>query len=126
MDNYTMTFYCHDCLSIPPDPRMRQKDLEQQVLQLMQEHRLELVDFNLTQNYHTYPGYERRAADHKTLVEMRLYLTRFDLRSRDAIYNRCLNALQNGELSLSGLEEKDTEGYPVIFIFDNKDQSAAS
>lgn len=125
MDNYTMTFYCRDCLVISPDPRMRQRQVQRQVLERMEDHKLELVDFNLTENYHTYPGYASRAGNHKTLVEIRLDLSRYDLKSRESIYDRCLNALQHGELYLSDIDENQGQP-PAILIFDMKNQAAAS
>lgn len=125
MDNYTMTFYCRDCLVVPPDPRMRHRQVQRQVLERMLEHKLELVDFNRTDYLHTYPGYDKRGDRYKTLVEIRLDLSRFDLRSREAIFNRCLNALQHDELHLAQNGDAETDA-DNIFVFDMKNQAAAS
>ncbi|MFP9115289.1 hypothetical protein ACLI1A_15235 [Flavobacterium sp. RHBU_3] len=128
MDNYTMTFYCKDCLTIPADPRMRMREVQRQVMDKMQGRKLELVDFNLTENYHTYPGYSSRGTAYKTLIEIRLDLSRADFKSRDAIYNRCLSALLQDELYLSDFADETLQnGDPYhIFIFDMKNQAAAS
>lgn len=128
MDNYTMTFYCRDCLVVPPDPRMRVREVQTQVLNKMTQHKLELVDFNLTQNYQISPGYHDRGAGYKTMVEIRLDLNRADLRSREAIYNRCLNALLHGDLYLTDfIDETPSGGKPYhIFVFDKKSQAQAS
>ncbi len=129
MYNYTMTFYCRDCLTIPDDGRLRRKHLLVQVLEKLLQHRLELVDFNLTKNYHTYPEYPTRGGKHKTLVEIRLDLNRSDLKSRETIYNRCLDAMQHDELYLSeyaDIESNNPNTPENIFVFDMKTQSKAS
>lgn len=122
MSNYTMTFYCRDCLAVPEEPRFRQRHVQEQVLEKLEAHKLDLVDFNLTENYHTYPEYPTRGK-HKTLVEIRLDLNRMDLRSRDAIYHRCLEAMRSDELYLSDYSETESESKNTpenLFVFDMK------
>lgn len=126
MSNYTMTFYCRDCLAVPEESRFIQKKVREQVLDKMQQHKLELVDFNLTENYQHYPEYPTRGR-HKTLVEIKLELSRADLKSRDSIYNRCLVALQHDEVYLSdytdGTEDSPTQN---VLVFDMKNHAQAS
>lgn len=120
MSNYTMTFYCRDCLAIPEDAGMRQRHVREQVLDKMQQRKLELVDFNLTENYQDYPEHSSRG-NHRTLVEIKLDLTRMDLRSRDAIFIRCLNALQQDEVFLSDFTDGNEDSREQsVLIFDMK------
>ena len=127
MSNYTMTFYCRDCLAVSQENRLRQKQACKQVLEKMRQHELELVDFNLTENYSMYPEYLTRGRL-KTLVEIKLDLDRGDLSTRDSIYNRCLNALQRDELYLSDYTDAGNEDAvpQSILIFDMKSQAQAS
>lgn len=126
MSNYTMTFYCRDCLAVPEEPQIRNKLVKEQVLDKLQEHKLELVDFNLTENYQTYPEYPTRGR-HKTLVEIRLELSRADLRSRDAIYHRCLEAMRHDELYLADYTDGSAESPKQnLLVFDMKSHRQAS
>lgn len=126
MSNYTMTFYCRDCLAIPEDVRMRQKHLREEVVDKMQTHKLELVDFNLTENYQHYPEYATRGR-HKTLVEIKLDLSRADMKTRESIYNRCFIALQQHEVELSEWTQHEEGKIPQsILVFDMKQQAQAS
>ena len=126
--DYTMTFYCEDCLSLPEDKRMREKQLQRQVLDKMEHGQLELVDFNRTENYSNSVGYDQRAK-HKTLVEIKLRLDRADLKSREAIYNKCFKALQQNELQLADYSDfdsnEDTDLKNVI-TFERKRHAEAS
>jgi len=126
MSNYTMTFYCRDCLAVPEETQLRQRMVQEQVLHKLQDHKLELVDFNLTENYQSYPEYPTRGK-HKTLVEIRLELTRMDLRSRDSIYHRCLDAMRRDELYLSDYTDGNAESPTQnMFVFDMKSDRQAS
>ncbi|MFL9845828.1 hypothetical protein [Flavobacterium rhizosphaerae] len=127
--DYTMTFYCKDCLSLPEDKRLRQNQVQQQVLEKMNNRQLELVDFNRTENYSNSVGYDERANDNKTLIEIKLQLDKRDLKSRDAIFNKCFVAMRQNELQLrdySGFEDKDNSGVQNIFVFERKKHAEAS
>ena len=129
MSNYTMTFYCRDCLAVPEETQLIKRRVQEQVLDKLEAHKLELVDFNLTENYDTYPEYHTRVGKHKTLVEIRLDLTRMDLRTRDSIYHRCLLAMRADELYLSDYSETGAESKnipPNLFVFDMKRHRDAS
>ncbi|MFP9098126.1 hypothetical protein ACLI09_03665 [Flavobacterium sp. RHBU_24] len=129
MSNYTMTFYCRDCLPVPDASQFRpHRNLHDRIRSLMGARKLELVDFNLTENYQTYPEYHSRGR-HKTIVEIRLDLNRMDLVSRESIYNRCLMAINNDELYLSDYSETGSEANAVpenLFVFDMKSHRDAS
>ena len=126
MSNYTMTFYCKECLTVPQQLRMRQKEVCGQVREKLIEHKLELIDFNLTENYNLYPASHKKSATLRTIVEIRLELSRNDLRSREDIYNRCLYALMHDEVTLSSDTVFDADApEPQLLVFDRKPHAAA-
>ncbi len=51
MHNYTMTFKYDGEFDLPNDEESREKEVSGMVLEKLEKHEFELVDFNLTQNY---------------------------------------------------------------------------
>lgn len=126
MSNYTMTFYCRDCLAIPEDAAAREQRLRDEVAEKMKARQLELVDFNLTEHYQHYPEYATRGK-HKTLVEIKLELSRAEMKTRESIFNRCFTALQQDEVELSEWTQHEDGKVPQsILVFDMKRQAQAS
>jgi hypothetical protein len=125
MDNYTVTFYCRDCINVPQEEQARQEEVCGKVLEKLLQHKLELVDFNLTENYDTYPESHKKSSSLRTIVEIKLDLTRSDLTSRDAIYNKCLYAMQQNKLYLSNNAQTGRHGEErQLLVFDMKHQAA--
>jgi hypothetical protein len=125
MDNYTVTFYCRECINIPQEENVRQDKVCGEVLDKLLQHKLELVDFNLTENYEMYPDSYKKSGTLRSIIEIKLDLSRNDLSSREAIYNKCLYAMQQNQLYLS----KDTEAglngsQRQLLVFDMKHQAA--
>ena len=124
MDTYTVTFYCKDCIAVSPKKEAKQ-EVCWQVLDKMVQHELELVDFNLTENYETYPDSYKKKGTLRTVVEIRLDLDLHDLQSRDSIYNKCLYAMQNDQLYLSEDIVQDVHGQErQLLVFDKKKHAA--
>lgn len=125
MDNYTVTFYCRDCINIPQEENVRQDKVCGEVLEKLVQHKLELVDFNLTENYETYPESFKKSAKLSTIVEIKVDLTRNDLTSRESIYNRCLFAMQQKQLRLTKESQAaDDRHQYLIFEPNRRSQSA--
>lgn len=121
-----MTFYCRDCLAIPEDAAAREQRLRDEVAEKMKARQLELVDFNLTEHYQHYPEYATRGK-HKTLVEIKLELSRAEMKTRESIFNRCFTALQQDEVELSEWTQHEDGKVPQsILVFDMKRQAQAS
>ncbi|MES2486697.1 MAG: hypothetical protein V4581_12220 [Bacteroidota bacterium] len=124
MDTYTVTFYCKDCLVVPAQKEAKQ-EVCWQVLDKMVQHELELVDFNLTENYETYPDSHKKKGTLRAVVEIRLDLERHDLQSRDSIYNKCLYAMQQNQLYLSEDIVQEIQGQErQLLVFDKKTHAA--
>ena len=96
MDNYTMTFKYDGYFDLPDDPEIRDREVPGMVLEKLQNGDFELVDFNLSENYN-----EGNAENyihshlHRSIVEIRLDLKMRELKSRRAIFERCLQALEH-------------------------------
>ncbi|KOS06445.1 hypothetical protein AM493_10665 [Flavobacterium akiainvivens] len=125
MDNYTVTFYCRDCINVPQEENVRQDKVCGEVLDKLLQHKLELVDFNLTENYDTYPDSHKKSSTLRTIIEIKLDLTRADLASREAIYNKCLYAMLQNKLYLSKDAQAGHNGQErQLLVFDMKHQAA--
>jgi len=125
MDSYTVTFYCKDCLVVPHDKEVKKEKVCVLVLDKLVQHELELVDFNLTENYETYPNTNKENTALRTVVEIRLDLDLSDLQSRDSIYNKCLYAMQQNQLYLSEDVVQDIKGQErQLLVFDKKKHAA--
>lgn len=109
MYNYTVTFVYDGDFDLPDEPEILYRKVPDMVLKKMEHHEFELVDFNLTQNYDD--GYAERYIDdpylHRSVLEIKLGLGREHLQSREAIYNRCLEAMRSGGLTLCRAYEND-------------------
>ena len=130
MDNYTMTFKYDGYFDLPDDPEIREREVPGMVLEKLQNGDFELVDFNLSENYN-----EENAENyidshlHRSIVEMRLDLKIKELKSREAIFERCLKALEQNELCLARAFENQNDRLGMlqsIIIFDMKDRCAVS
>lgn len=130
MDNYTVTFMYDGDLDIPNEPHERDKKVPHLILQKLQKHQFELIDFNLTQNYlEDYA--ETYITDpylHRCILEVKLNLTMQDLQTREGIYNRCLTEMQRGELKLCRAFENENTKLGMlqsIICFEVNRQNAA-
>ncbi len=126
MDNYTVTFYCRECINIPQEENVKQDEVCGQVLEKLVQHKLELVDFNLTENYEMYPESHKKSARLRTIVEIKVDLNKNDLTSREAIYNRCLYAMQQKELQLTRESEMDASDKRQYLMFEANRQSQSA
>ena len=112
MDNYTMTFKYDGDLDLPNDPDGIAKNVPALVLAKMESHEFELIDFNLTQNYSDDKAkdYIKDPYMHRSVLEIKLDLSMEDLTSREAIFDRCLEALREDRLCLtSAFENEDKQ-----------------
>jgi len=126
MHNYTMTFMYDGDFDLPNDPEERAERLPSMVLDKMEKHDFELVDFNLSENYdnHVIDSYIKDPKLHRAVVEIRLDMSRSDMKSREAIYARCLQAMRDGNLSVSRAHENDDPEQGLlqsIIVFEKKD-----
>lgn len=109
MNNYTMTFKYDGEFDLPDDEGVRNSELPAMVLEKLKNHQFELVDFNLTENYdreHS-RAYISDPFLHRSVLEIRLDLAIRDMKNREAIYNRCLQAVAEGEVTLEYAFEND-------------------
>jgi hypothetical protein len=123
MHNYTMTFKYDGDLDLPDDQIRLEREVPKTALEKLQSHDFELIDFNLTQNYDSSNAgrYIGNPAVNRSVMEIRLDLTRENLKSREAIYARCLGAMERGELRLAFAcenEDKSLRQWQSIIIFD--------
>ena len=126
MHNYTMTFKYDGKFDLPDEPDVRDRDLPAMVLEKLESHQFELVDFNLTENYDREHAnvYIDNPFIHRSVLEIRLDLSMSDLKSRGAIYSRCLNAMHDDELLLERAFENDDKEKGMlqsIIVFEMKD-----
>lgn len=127
MHNYTMTFKYDGEFDLPDDEESRKKEVSGMVLEKLEKHEFELVDFNLTQNYDR--EYAKVYIDdpflHRSVLEIKLDLTIADMKNRETIYTRCLKALQDNEVVLEYAFENDDKKNGMlqsIIVFENKDR----
>jgi hypothetical protein len=121
-----MTFKYDGEFDLPDEPSERDRELPGMVLEKLESHQFELVDFNLTENYDRENAkvYIDNPFIHRSVLEIRLDLSMGDLKSRNTIYSRCLNAMQDNELLLEKAFEKDDKEKGMlqsIIVFEMKD-----
>lgn len=130
MYNYTVTFKYDGEFDLPDDPEKRDTKVPRMILQKLEAHEFELIDFNLTENYHDDYA-ENYISDpylHRCILEIKTGLTRKDLQSRDAIYERCLREMQHGDLKLCKAYENENTQLGLtqsIICFEADRQDAA-
>lgn len=130
MDNYTVTFKYDGSFDLPNDPEKRHEFVTGMILKKLEKHDFELIDFNLTENYDDDYA-ETYISDpylHRCILEIKTGLTRKDLQSRDAIYERCLREMQHGELKLCKAYENENAKLGMlqsIICFEVSRQDAA-
>lgn len=127
MHNYTMTFKYDGEFDLPDEPGVRDSELPGMVLEKLENHQFELIDFNLSENYdrENVKAYINDPLIHRSVLEIRLDLSMADLKSRGAIYSRCLNAMQDDELLLEHAFENDDKEKGMlqsIIVFEMKDR----
>lgn len=127
MNNYTMTFKYDGEFDLPDEPGVRDRELPGMVLEKLEKHEFELVDFNLTENYDRehVKAYINNPFIHRSVLEIRLDLSINDLKSRVAIFSRCLHALQDDELNLEHAFENDGKEKGMqqsIIVFEMKEK----
>lgn len=126
MHNYTMTFVYDGDFDLPDAPEIRDSELPRMVLDKMEQGHFQLVDFNLSENYdrHIIDTYIKDPSLHRSVLEIRLDMSRSDMKSRDAIYSRCLQSMRDGELTLSRAHENDDPEQGLLqslIVFEKKD-----
>ena len=125
MFNYTMTFKYDGEYSLPNELRARAREVPKMVADKLENGEFEMVDFNLSENYDpdNAERYITNAQINRLVVEIRLDLTATDLKSRDAIYSRCLKAMKAGKLKFDAAVENENEELGLlqcIIVFDVK------
>lgn len=130
MHNYTMTFTYDGEFDLPDDEAVRDRDVPAMVLEKMEARKFQLVDFNLTENYDREHSkvYINDPYIHRAVLEIRLDLAIKDMKNREAIFNRCLEALQRDEVCLDYAFENDDKQKGMlqsIIIFDMKEKERA-
>ena len=125
MHNYTMTFKYDGEFDLPDELGVRDSELPGMVLEKLENHQFELIDFNLSENYdrENVKAYINDPLIHRSVLEIRLDLSMADLKSRGAIYSRCLNAMQDDELLLEHAFENDDKEKGMlqsIIVFEMK------
>ena len=129
MYNYTMTFKYDGEYTLPNELRARAREVPKMVADKLQNREFEMVDFNLSQNYDGTSA-ERYIANpgiNRSVLEIRLDLSPADLKSREAIYSRCLKAMRQGRLKLESAHENENEELGLlqsIIVFDMKKRAA--
>ena len=106
-----MTFKYDGDFDLPNDPEIRDAKVPGLVLEKMESNEFELIDFNLSRHYDD-DNAEEYIEDpflHRSVLEIKLDLTMEDLQSREAIYSRCLEAMQNKKLRLKRAYENDNK-----------------
>jgi len=90
MHNYTMTFTYDGEFDLPDDEDTRNKEVPVMVIEKMETHKFQLVDFNLTENYDREHSkvYINDPLIHRAVLEIRLDLEIKDMKNREAIFNR--------------------------------------
>ncbi|WP_294819544.1 hypothetical protein [uncultured Flavobacterium sp.] len=126
MHNYTMTFVYDGDFDLPDAPEIRDRELPHMVLSKMEQGHFQLVDFNLSENYdrHIIDTYIKDPALHRSVLEIRLDMARADMKSREAIYSRCLQAMRDRDLTLSRAHENDDPEQGLLqslIVFEKKD-----
>lgn len=111
MDDYTVTFVYDGDFDLPNDPDDCAEKVPGMVLEKLKEGAFELVDFNLSDNYNQEVAghYIEDPRKHRSVVEMIIGLGAEVMQSRKAIYQRCTDALQDGELQLGCAYENDNQ-----------------
>lgn len=111
MDNYTLIFVLDGDFDLPNDPVVRDSKVPHMVLNKMESREFELVDFNLTRHYDDdfVEEYIDDPYMHRSVVEVKIPLTMDDLQSRDAIYERALEALKQDQLALCRAFENENK-----------------
>jgi len=131
MDTYTMTFKYDGEFNLPGDPEVRDRKVPDMVLEKLEKKEFELVDFNLSQNYDSAQAkhYIDNPKVHRSVVEIRMDLSMRTLKSREAIYDCCVNAMKKGKLCLAKAFERENEKKDIlqsIIVFDMKRNTAAA
>ena len=106
-----MTFKYDGKFDLPDDAERHDRKVLRMVLEKLERHEFELIDFNLSENYDKDHAevYINNPYLHRSVLEIRLDLSMNDLKSRSAIYSRCLLAMQQNELSLERAYENDNK-----------------
>jgi len=131
MHNYTMTFIYDGDFDLPDAPEIRDSELPRMVLEKMELGHFQLVDFNLSENYdrNIIDTYIKDPSLHRSVLEIRLDMSRTDMKSRDGIYSRCLQAMRDRELTLSRAHENDDPEQGLLqslIVFEKKDNYSAT
>ena len=109
MDNYTVTFKYDGDFDLPNDPEIRDRKVPGLILEKLKAHEFELVDFNLTQNYDE--AYAEQYIDdpyiHRCVLEVKIDLNIKNIESREAIYERCLEAMTQHEIKMCRAYENE-------------------
>ena len=131
MDTYTMTFKYDGLFDLPNDPEERDREVPRMVLEKLEQHEFELVDFNLTENYgdDNAKAYIDDPQLHRAVLEIRLNLSMRALKSRDAIYDCCIKAFEQDKLCLERAYENENKKLGMlqsIIVFDMKRQRTVS
>lgn len=130
MHNYTMTFKYDGEFDLPEDEEVRKKEVQEMVLGKLENHEFELIDFNLTENYDGEQSklYIHDPLLHRAVLEIRLDLSIKEMKSREAIYAKCLKALKEDELCLAhtyGNDDKEKGMLQSIIVFEMKQRQRA-
>lgn len=125
MHNYTMTFKYDGEFDLPDDEEAREKEVPGMVIGKLEKNEFELVDFNLTENYDGEHSklYIDDPLLHRAVLEIRLDLSIKDMKSREAIYAKCLKALQDEVVCLAHTYENDDKEKGMlqsIIVFEMK------
>jgi hypothetical protein len=125
MDAYTMTFKYDGLFDLPSNPESRALEVTRMVLDKMESNEFELIDFNLTANYDgsNAADYINDEQIHRAVLEIKVDLSMRTLKSREAIYKCCLEALQKGKVTLYHAYENENRQkgiYQSIIVFDMK------
>jgi len=111
MDKYTLIFVLDGDFDLPNDPAVRDKKVPHMVLNKMESHEFELVDFNLTKHYPD--DYVEEYIDdpymHRSVVEIKMPLKMQEITTREAIYDHAVEALKQNELILCRAFENENK-----------------
>ncbi|WP_348679146.1 hypothetical protein [Flavobacterium coralii] len=129
MDNYTVTFVYNGDFDLPDDKDECFAKVPGMVLDKLSDKEFDLVDFNYTENYNEEQAghYIADPSLHRCVLEIVTALNKKHLQSRDAIYDKCINDLAEGNLYLGCAYENDnpeTNMLQSIIKFVNNSQKA--
>ena len=125
MYTYTMTFVSGEEIALPESTVFQEKVICDMITEKLARHEMVLADFNWSGAYsfNNSLSYLKSPYCVKCVVEVRITLDSTTILSREAIYNRCLQALKQQEVLLKRshyIKNKKSVTEQCVLSFDMK------